>query len=415
MNIVPVSKTLSTLILLWISLLPGAQAGNAEGECARRISYPITRNVQDEPKLIAAVERVFSDALIQELEIEHIRAVNRYDDNSSKTWRQFSPTWVLNSPSTLERVLEHFDPSDESSSPGYSGTIHDWLATWEQGYERNFGTIAKSWKDRGRKKFLQTLLVEGAVRYARRMGMGNNPEFFVTHPHETAPYVNELNAGILRVFDGNMDRFQAEFDRVYRQRSGGSVATAAAQVPRIENQARQDLRKLGVDLTKLRTWQPRVAAAARTRKAELDVQLVVESIEAFGSTALPLGGLLKECTDGGLDNEQTQFSWQPLAEVVQRHGGVPALFRKVNAALQEKGLAPVQPQQGTKTLSEEIVVQGALLAAMAVGKTTQATFPGFQALEKTQAMYLEMDSELIRLSGLTLVEINKLVKRRLPL
>ncbi len=409
----PVSIACRAIFLLWLGLAPAAHALKEVKNCNRMFRGLVTRNLHAEQKLIDAVERVFRDSLLRELELKHLREVNHYNDSSPKTWKKFSPTWILNSPETLDRVLEHFDPSDESN-PRYPGTIHEWVASWENGYHENFGTVAKSWIDGGRKHFLQTLLVEGAVRYAQRKGMGQNPEFFLTSPHETAPFVNELSAGILIAFGGNMKLFQSEFDQVWRRRSGGSLAGAAAQVPPVEQQTRQQLRDAGVYLSKLRDWRPRITAAARTREAEMDVQLVVESVREFGSAALPLGGLLREGTEGALEHEQTQFSWQPLTNVVNRHGGVMPFMRKVNGALHAAGLEPISPQSGATTLAQEIVIQGATLAAVAVGATTQSLFTGFQAQKIGGAMYLEMDAEIIKRSGLKLIEINRLVKQRLP-
>ena len=193
-----------------------------------------------------------------------------------------------------------------------------------------------------------------------------------------------------------------------------SLAGAAAQVPLVEQQTRQQLRDAGVDLSRLRDWRPRTAAAARTREADMDVQLVVESVQEFGSTAFPLGGLIREGTEGALEHEQTQFSWQPLTDVVSRHGGVGPFIRKVNIELHAKGLEPISPQSGATTLAQEIVIQGATLAAVAVGATNQSLFSGFQAQKIGGAMYLEMDAEIIKRSGLKLIEINRLVKQRLP-
>jgi hypothetical protein len=402
------------ILLATLSFSLPAKSPDEEQDCPPKFAALISRAYHSEQTLQEAVEKTFTDPLVQELELAHLRAVYDFNSNGPKTWKRFSPTWAVKDPATLEKILDHFDPHDSAASPRYAGSIHDWLKEWESGYQKDFGPIAKSWQDRDRRLFLQRLLVEGAVRYAQRMGMEKNPNLFLTQSHETAPFVNELNAGIEIAFNGSMDKFQVEFDKVWRRRNGGSVSAAQSQVPRSENRVREQLRDRGVTLEKIRGWQPRIRAAARGRQSEADIQLAVESIEAFGNTSLPLAGLLRENTEGASEHQQTKFSWEPFVQISNRHGGIAAFLKKVNQALKEKGLPEIVPKDGVKTLSGEVAVEGALFSALAMGVSSKTQFPGFQATDKDKPFYFEMDSEPAKRSGLTIREINELVRQRLP-
>lgn len=132
-------------------------------DCSPKFAALLDRTYHSDETLRAAVEKSFSDPLIRDLELQHLRAVRAFDSNGRITWKQFSPNWVFQDPDTLEKILDYFDPHDSAASSGYAGTVHEWLREWESGYEKNFGKIAKSWTDRDRRVFLQRLLVEGAV------------------------------------------------------------------------------------------------------------------------------------------------------------------------------------------------------------------------------------------------------------
>ncbi len=396
-------------LLLGLTFCGGAASSGEGPDCRRLLDG--SRGTLDltSEKISSTVEGVWTDRLIRELEIEHLQAFAARTGGGPITWRAFSPTWVIQSPDTLGRAVEYFDPSDDST-PEYAGTVHEWLESWEKGYQAHIGPIAPSWQQKNRRRFIQALLVEGAVHYSIREGF-STPEAFLAVLHERFPSYSPMGTGIEVAFSGDVSRFQHAFDKAFRQHGGIRLGSSSATVPPHETKVRADLRRVGVKVEAVRDWQPVIAASYRERTGDQDVQLVVESVQASGNPSTGLFALLQESTNLSEGNEQTGFGTAALNAALERAGGVKPFFERVNQALAKAELPRIGPSQGATTLSEELVVQLAHYSWVSVHGT--AAFAGFQAMEAQDPVYFDMGSELVRRSGLTMAEINQLVTRRL--
>ncbi len=382
--------------------------------CGPAYAHLVSREVVSHEVLRSSIEASTNDTLIRELELDHLVALRNDPGAGAKTWKKFYPMWIFEFPGTIERVLDHFDPVD-GSNPKYLHGVKKWVEEWERVYTENYGEVTERWKNGGKEKFIQRLLVEAAVRYARRERLGGTPKIFLTQSTDGQAFVNELTAQIQASFKGNPDTFQKEFDRVYRQREGVGLEAAPSDVPRAEVDTRRQLRSIGADLAKLRTWQPRVAADFRKRKAESDIDLAVESVREFGESVVPLGGLLRSGT-GAAAGEATQsnYDWSAMAAIVDRHGGVNPFLTKINQRLTAEGLPVITPQRGARTPAQELLVQSAVIAAVDGAPKNSLAFSGFQAEDPEQPHYIDMQNELVQRSGLGLRELNDLVRARLP-
>lgn len=400
---------IASLLFGLAALGPGKAYAGTNPDCPRLLDGSRSELKLSSERITAVVEEVWVDRLIRELETEHLDAVARPNGSGPKAWRAFSPTWVLKSPSTLSQAVEYFDPSD-GSSPEFEGTVHEWMAAWESGYKANIGPIATSWVEKNRRRFLQKLLVESAVHYALREGF-DRPEAFLSAMQDRFPSYSPMGTGIEIAFRSDVGSFQKEFDKAFRQHSGIGLDLSSARVPPHETQVRSDLRRVGVDVTAVRSWQPVVAASYRERTGEQDIQLVVESVRASGNASTGIFALLQESTDVSDGHEQTGFGTAALNAALERAGSAKKLFEVVNRALVEESLPVIQPSQGAKNFAEEIVVQMALYSWISVHGTT--SFEGFQASDDKEPVYFEMGSDLVQRSGLTMADINELVSRRL--
>lgn len=377
--------------------------------CPRALLHLVGRDPVSHGAIVSAIQALKPDPLIAELEIDHLIGM-RSAAGGYRRWFKFYPFWIFDSKSTLEKVLEYFDPSDESP-PRYAKGYGAWAKEWETFYDTHLGDLSNLWtrnKFEGRRRFIQRLLVEGAVRYALRSGVMPAPGFFSTQ-EDANPFVLELNAGIAVHYNGDTDNFQRDFDALYRQRAGvRAVASLDVNVAA----TRRALREQGVDLKKLRHWKPVVEESFRRRRAEKDIELAVESFRAFGESAVPLAGLFKEGTVGSAE-AQTALSWEAASEIFKRHGDIEGFVRQLNARLGDEGLPGIFPVLGARSLAQEMAVQVATAYALTIGEQERG-FKGFQAEHPNEALYVDMGSELLRRSGLDVRQLNLLVLQRIP-
>lgn len=400
------------LLLLLVSSVSLANEESVKANpaaCSRDLIYLVGRDPIAHAKVVDGIRAHKPDPLIADLEIEHILGL-RTSAGGYRRWYKFYPFWIFDSPSTLEKVLEHFDPSDESA-PRYSHGYAAWAKEWETFYDTHLGDVSELWSrnhGEGRRRFIQRLLVEGAVRYTVRLGRPYAPGFFSTQ-EGTEPFLIELNAGIAVHFAGDTERFQREFDSRYRRVTGGR---ATGVIDHAVAETRSALRAQGVDLKKLRDWKPVVEQSFRDRRAEKDIELALESVRAFGESKVSLAGLFKDGTAGAAE-AQTTFRWEAATEIFKRHGGIEGFVRELNERLANEGLPAIYPALGAQTLAQEMAVQVATTYAVEIGGRGRG-FKGFQADQPNEALYVDMGSELLGRSGLDVRRLNLLVLERLP-
>jgi hypothetical protein len=400
-----------TCFLFGLALIgAGPSYAGAKHDCRRLLDGSLNGLSVTSSEIVDTVNRVWTDRLIREFEIAHLEEFSRRDLTGPKTWRAFSPIWILSSPSSLNQALDYFDPSDGSQTE-FAGTVYDWMASWERGYEASIGPIAPSWARTNRRRFLQNLLVEGAVRYSLREAF-ESPGAFLSTPHEKFPSYSPMTTGIEIAFRGDPGSFQRQFDRVFRRRAGIRLGPSSASVPLFETRLRSGLRAVGVDVDAIGSWKPVVAATYRARTSQQDIQLAVESVRASGNPSTGISALLTESTVVSEGHEQTGFGTEALNAAVVRAGSLGKFFDLVNAALAAENLSEIHPSQGARNFAEEVVIQMAVDSWVRV--YGQAVFKGFQALDVDEPFYFEMGNELVQRSGLTMAEINDLASLRLP-
>lgn len=398
------------IALLFFLLLSRLAAGATPSEtCPKDLAHLVDRMPIQHQVLIDQLRTRITDPLILEFEIEHLIYLRRGEGHSAKNWKVFNPIWIFDDAALREQLLEYFDPQD-GSAPRYAEGIEKWIITWEKLYENHLGELSYPWtknKNIGRRKFIQRFLLEAAVRYALREGGGSQPGYFTTQSDRPLR-VQVLAAEIDRHFLGGMDEFQRGFDVLYRQQVRSRVPTT--DFPEYEKDLRLALRAIGVDVSRIRNWRPRVRAHYRQRRAAQDLELAVESIRAFGDSQLPLAGLFLAGSEGAPDSQAVSI-WSQAYEVTERHGGVSKFLDKVNRELQAEGLTPLVPGPGTRSVAQELVVELAIFQLTQTDKLED--FDGFQAERSSEPYYVDMDNLFLRSSGLTLFRLNQIVRSRL--
>ena len=179
-------------------------AGNREPPFAERLSEPcqklailVNRGPVAQQKIIDSITDLKADPLITKLEVEHLVALRNSGGGTSQAWFKFYPKWVFDSPDRLEKVLEYFDPND-GSAPRYDKGFEAWVKEWETLYSQHLGELSTLWTANqyaGRRRFIQKLLVEGAVRYAVREKLGISPGYFTYSGRTSLLFVNSSPPG----------------------------------------------------------------------------------------------------------------------------------------------------------------------------------------------------------------------------
>lgn len=367
--------------------------------------------------------QIHSDPLICVLELEHQQAIASGGRTGAIGWNVFYPFWVFNDSQLLERLLSHFDPLDASWTrsqllPG------DWTLAWEKAFKEHYGKLADRWTETrnghtsyGRRRFVQRLLVEIAYRRSRSEGNIENPPWFTDRASDAK--VNELEAQLEKWFGKNGRKdFQKMYDIVHRRREGKRVPSVAVAPIKAQLKLLSDAGfaigedQIGVIQAGLKHWEPRRRADNRSRRNAEDITQLVMALEEFGDENVPLAALFVAESDSQSDR-QIGFSWETAEQMCSRHGGsLQTLVNAINAERRRLDLAPIVLQEGAKNMAQEIAVQAAVAFVL---ETSGRNFSGFHAepFDKTSPFRVGFGNAVIQRSGLSLMELNKLVFLRL--